>query len=95
MHGFSTIINAKEIGKRVTIFQQVTIGYSHGFTPVIGDDTVICCGAKIIGNITIGNNCTVGAGAVVVHDVPDNAIVAGNPAKVIRYNNKKAIHVLD
>lgn len=86
IHGFSTIINAKNIGRRVTIFQQVTVGCSQGYSPVIGDDCVICCGAKVIGNVHVGNNVTIGAGAIVVKDVPNNAIVAGNPAKIIGYN---------
>lgn len=96
IHGFSTIINARSIGKNVTIFQQVTIGYSKGFSPVIGDNCEICCGAKVIGNVRIGNNVTIGAGAIVVKDIPDNAIAVGNPAKIIGYNlNCKAISVLD
>jgi len=42
-------------------------------------------GATILSNVTIGENAIVGAGSVVTHDVPDNAIVAGNPARVLRY----------
>lgn len=49
---------------------------------------VICAGAIVIGKVHVGNGAVVGAGAVVVHDVPDNAIVAGVPAKVIGYNDK-------
>ncbi|MFT0295991.1 hypothetical protein [Bacteroides faecis] len=43
----------------------------------------MCTGAKLIGNITIGNNVIIGAGAVVVKDVPDNAVVGGVPAKIL------------
>ena len=43
------------------------------------------CHVAIIGDITIGNNVTIGAGAVVVKDVPDNAVVVGNPARIIKY----------
>ncbi|MDE5772865.1 MAG: serine acetyltransferase [Muribaculaceae bacterium] len=83
IHGFSTIIYAKSIGENCTVFQQVTIGYSKGATPTVGDNCVICCGAKILGNVSIGNNVIIGANAVVTRDVPDNSIVAGTPAKVI------------
>lgn len=83
-HGFSTIISAKKIGKNCKIYQQVTIGFNHKLeTPIIKDNVEICCGAKIIGGVTIGNNVLIGANAVVVRDVPDNSIVAGIPAKII------------
>ena len=45
------------------------------------------CHVAIIGDITVGNNVTIGAGAVVVKDVPDNAVVVGNPARVIKYKD--------
>lgn len=83
IHGFSTIIFAKSLGDNCTIFQQVTIGYSRGEIPTVGDNCVVCCGAKILGNVTIGNNVIIGANAVVTHDIPDNSVVAGAPAKVI------------
>lgn len=46
-------------------------------------------GAKIVGNVKIGNNVVVGANAVVVKDVPDNAVVVGVPAKIVSYNASK------
>lgn len=52
--------------------------------PVIGDNVEVCCGAKVIGGITVGNNVLIGANAVVVKDVPPNCVVAGVPARVIR-----------
>lgn len=51
------------------------------------DNVTVGANAVIIGNITIGNNVIVGAGSVVVKDVPDNAIVAGNPARIIKFNS--------
>lgn len=85
-HGFSTIISAKSIGKRCKIYQQVTIGYDHDLrAPVIGDNVEVCCGAKVIGGITIGDNVLIGANAVVVRDVPSNCVVAGVPARVIKH----------
>lgn len=83
-HGFSTIITAKKIGQNAKIFQQVTIGYNGEELPTIGDNVEICCGAKVIGGVRIGNNVTIGAQALVIHDVEDNAIVGGVPAKVIK-----------
>ena len=84
-HGFSTIINAKKIGANCKVFQQVTVGYNGDKSPTIGDNVEICCGAKVIGGIKIGDNTVIGAQALVVHDVPDNAIVGGALSKVIKY----------
>lgn len=72
------------IGKNCTIFQCVTIGSIKGEgAPKIGDNVVISSGAKVIGRVTIGNNVMIGANAVVVHDLPDNAVAGGVPAKIL------------
>ncbi len=84
-HGFSTIINAKSIGKNCLINQQVTIGYNHDDSPVIGNNVSIKAGAIVIGNVHIGDGAVIGAGAVVTHDVPSKAVVAGVPAQIIKY----------
>ena len=84
-HGFSTIISAKSIGENCKIYQQVTIGFNHNLeSPSIGDCVEVCCGAKIIGGVKVGNNVIIGANAVVTKDIPDNCVVAGVPAKIIR-----------
>ena len=87
-HGFSTIIAAKSIGENCWINQQVTIGYSSRTdAPTIGNNVRVTAGAKVIGNVTLDDNCVVGANAVVVKNVPKNAVVVGVPAKVIKYIN--------
>lgn len=86
-HPFSTIINAKKIGRGCIIRNNTTIGNTHenlDNSPVIGNNVNIGVGSIIIGKISIGDNVIIGAGSIVVKDVPSNCIVAGNPAKVIR-----------
>lgn len=91
-HGFSTIITAKKIGENCRIYQQVTIGYKSGeCPPVLEDNVAVACGAKVLGNITMHSGSLAGAGAVVVKDVPENAIVAGVPARVIGYKDENNI----
>ena len=87
-HGFSTIITAKKIGKNCRIYQQVTIGYKGEFSPVLEDNVSVTCGAKVLGDITMHSNSLAAAGAVVVKDVPENAIVGGVPAKIIGYKDE-------
>lgn len=85
-HGFSTIIMA-ELGANCWINQQVTIGYKDKTgRPKIGDNVRITAGAKVLGDIKIGNNVTVGANAVVVKDVPDDCVVVGIPAYILKRN---------
>lgn len=83
-HGFATIITAESIGKNVWINQQVTIGYNGDKAPIIGDNVVIYAGAKVVGGVRVGNNVTIGANAVVTKDIPDNSVVGGVPAKIIK-----------
>lgn len=64
-------------------------GYEHALPVEIGDNTWICGGVSITGGVKIGKNVVIGAGSVVVKDVPDNVLVAGNPAKIIREITEK------
>ena len=91
-HGFSTIISAKKIGENCRIYQQVTIGYKKDLCPVLENNVSVTCGAKVLGGVTMHANSLAAAGAVVVSDVPENAIAGGVPAKIIGY---KAENELD
>jgi len=94
-HGFATYIAAKAIGNNCWINQQVTIGYSSTLgLPVLLDNVVVNAGAKVIGNVTIGNNSKIGANAVVVKDVPDNCVVVGVPAYIVRRNGQRVNEIL-
>lgn len=88
IHPYATILNARSIGRNFSCRQCTTIGNKQdnkpNERPTIGDNVTLGANVVIIGNIHIGNNVIVGAGSVVVKDVPDNCVVAGNPAKVIR-----------
>jgi serine O-acetyltransferase len=90
-HTVGTVIGALRIGRNAVIYHQVTIGAKEldlGFTaearPVVGDNVVIGSGAKVLGGITVGNNVKVGANAVVLKSVPDDVLVGGVPACVLR-----------
>ena len=87
-HGFSTIISAKKIGENCRIFQQVTIGFKGEEHPVLEDYVSVTCGAKVLGGVTMHKNSLAAAGAVVLKDVPENAIVGGVPAKIIKYKDE-------
>lgn len=87
-HGGSGVVLHPDvhIGHHVLICQQVTIGGAgkHKVVPVIGNDVYVGAGAKILGPITVGENCVVGANAVVTKSVPSGCVVAGIPARVLR-----------
>ncbi len=82
------VVNPKAVlGKNVNLSQGVTIGQANRGprcgTSIIGDNVYIGPGAKIVGAVVIGNDVAIGANAVVTHDVPDHAVVAGVPARVL------------
>lgn len=86
-HGMGVVIGETcEIGDNVTIFQGVTLGGTGKEKgkrhPTINDNALIATGAKVLGSITIGENSKIGAGSVVLHEVPPNSTVVGIPGKV-------------
>lgn len=88
-HPYSTVLNAESIGDNFYCLHCTTIGKKGPGErrPRIGNNVTVGCHVAIIGDITIGNNVTIGAGSVVVKDIPDNAVVVGKPARIIKYNN--------
>ena len=72
-----------EVGDHCTIYQDVTLGQNKGKFPKIGSNVIVYAGAKIIGDVSIGEFSIVGANAVVTKDVPPHTIVGGIPAKKI------------
>ncbi len=87
-HGQSLIINSGSIiGDDCVLRHSTTIGNkdSDNRCPVIGNNVNIGAGVIILGNITIGNNVIIAAGSIVIKDIPNNVMVAGNPAQIKKY----------
>lgn len=86
------IINSKvRIGKNAKFQPNVVIGKKtpNGGTPIIGDNFYACAGARIYGDITIGNNVRIGPNCCLYKSVPDNCVVVGNPAVIVKKDGEK------
>ena len=93
-HGNGVIIGETAVvGNNVTLYQGVTLGGTgkeHGKRhPTVGDNVMISAGAKIIGSFRIGENSKIGAGSVVIEEVPPNCTVVGVPGRIVRRNNQR------
>lgn len=93
-HGSGVIIGETTIiGDNVTLYQGVTLGGTGKETgkrhPTIGDNVMISAGAKIIGSFTVGENSKIGAGSVVIEEVPPNCTVVGVPGRIVKRDNVK------
>lgn len=93
-HGMGVVIGETcEIGDNVTLFQGVTLGGTGKEKgkrhPTVEDNVVVAAGAKVLGPITIGENSRVGAGAVVIQDVPPNCTVVGVPGRVVSVSGER------
>ncbi len=84
------ISNDASLGKDCVIFQNVTIGSNHLSDakkpggPKLGDRVYIGAGAAIVGNVTVGNGCRIGAGAVVYEDMPENSVAVCAPTRILK-----------
>jgi len=95
-HGMGVVIGETTIvGDDVTLYQGVTLGGTgkeHGKRhPTIEDGVVVGGGAKILGNIVVGKNCRIGAGSVVLRNVPENSTVVGVPGHIIFREGKRVV----
>ncbi len=86
IHHYGGIVINRDckIGKNFSIRHNITIGNTDKGTPVIGNNVYIGPNSVLIGNISIGDNCIIGAGSVVTKSFANNCIIAGNPAKILR-----------
>jgi serine O-acetyltransferase len=96
-HGCIVVHGATVIGDDCLIRHGVTLGNAGADeaagAPRIGNRVQIGAGAKVIGSVTVGNNVIIGANAVVVHDIPDNSVVGGVPARIIKTQSEPAPRV--
>lgn len=87
-HGYGVVIHGDTIiGDNVSVSQFVNIGSTDNEHAVIGNNVYIGPMSCIIGGVRIGNDVTIGAGSIVTKDIPDGATVAGNPAKILNFDN--------
>lgn len=98
-HGMGVVIGeTAEVGENVTLYQGVVLGGTGKEKgkrhPTIGNNVVIATGAKVLGSFRVGDNAKIGAGSVVLSEVPPNATVVGVPGRVVRLDGRK-VDVID
>jgi serine O-acetyltransferase len=95
-HGMGVVIGETAVvGDDVTLYQGVTLGGTGKEKgkrhPTIGNAVIVGAGVKILGNISIGEDCRIGAGSVVLRDVPPNSTVVGVPGRVVYQNGRRVV----
>ena len=99
-HGMGVVIGeTAEVGRNVTLLQGVTLGGTslkrEKRHPTLGDNVVVGAGAKVLGAFTIGENSRIGAGSVVVREVPPNSVVVGVPGRVTYKDGQRVSEGVD
>ena len=94
-HGMAVVVGeTTEVGDDVTIYQGVTLGGTGKDTgkrhPTIGNNVMISSGAKVLGPFKVGNNCKIGAGSVVLEEIPNNCTVVGIPGRIVKRGDQRA-----
>jgi serine O-acetyltransferase len=99
-HGMGVVIGeTTEVGENVTLLQGVTLGGTslkrEKRHPTLGNDVVVGAGAKVLGGFRIGDGSRIGAGSVVVHEVPPNAVVVGVPGRITYKDGQRVTGEID
>lgn len=104
-HGMGVVIGeTAEIGDNCTLYQGVTLGGTGKDSgkrhPTLGNNVLVGSGAKVLGPLTIADNCKIAAGAVVLTDIPENSTAVGIPARIVRRHGRKVddldqVHIPD
>lgn len=99
-HGMGVVIGeTSEVGENVTLYHGVTLGGTSTKKekrhPTLGNNVIVGAGAKVLGPVKIGDNARIGAGSVVVEDVPPNSTVVGVPGKVVYGDPVHMVPVID
>lgn len=95
-HGMGVVIGeTTEIGDNCTLYQGVTLGGTGKDVgkrhPTLGNNVMVGSGAKVLGPLTIEDNCKIAAGAVVLHSIPENCTAVGIPARIVRCRGKRVL----
>lgn len=88
-HGWGTVVNAQRIGRNFRVGQNVTVGSRNCKEAIIGDNVSIWANAIVLGDITVGDNSQVGAGAVVVKSIPNDSVVVPAKSMIIKQNGER------
>lgn len=90
-HGWGTVINASKIGENCGVGQNCTIGSRNRKSPILENGVMVWAHAVVLGDITIGENSQIGAGSVVVKNVPSNSVVVPSKSCIIRKDNQRCM----